>query len=353
MKKVGVVFGGTSVEYEVSLKSTVAVLKTLKKLPYEVVMIGITREGDWLWYQESIELIEEDKWFLEASCRSLSFDFTGKGFIDNQRNEYVSVDVVFPILHGGDGENGAVQGLFEMMNLAYVGCGVTASAVSMNKMLLHEFAETVGVKSTPSLLIDKNYKQEEKVIEFIEKYDFPVYVKPNESGSSKGINKVETKESLEVAITEALQYDFKVILQKEVIGLEIGCSLLGNDDLIVGACDQVNLTQGFFNYTEKYNLITAGIEVPSSIEQKYQQEIKEKAKALYKALNCSGLARIDFFITQDNHILLNEINTMPGFTAHSRYPMMMNEVGLDFKQIIKRLIELGEEKYHDRLLRIN
>lgn len=348
MKRIGVVFGGTSSEYEVSLKSTVAVLKALESLPYEVMMIGITKEGDWLWYQESVNLIENDTWFLEASCVPLSFDFTGQGFVNKATNQGVLVDIVFPVLHGGDGENGAIQGLFEMMKLAYVGCGVGASSISMNKMLLHEFAKAVGVKSTPSLLI--NTKKITKEVEtFINEAGFPLFVKPNEAGSSKGISKVESEAELVKALEEAFKFDSKVILQKEVVGIEIGCSVLGNEDLTVGACDQVNLAQGFFDYEEKYNLITAGIQVPSIIDITLQQEIKEQAQRLYKALGCSGLARIDFFLTTDNQILLNEINTMPGFTDHSRYPMMMKEIGLSFEQIIEELIKLGVERHGAKL----
>lgn len=350
MKKIGVVFGGTSSEYEVSLKSTVAVLKALESLPYEVMMIGITKEGDWLWYQESVDLIEKDTWFLETSCVPLNFDFTGQGFINKTTNQGVLVDIIFPALHGGDGENGVIQGLFEMMNLPYVGCGVGASSISMNKMLLHEFAKTVDVKSTPTLLINAK-KITQEVETFIKEAGFPLFVKPNEAGSSKGISKVESKAELGKALEEAFKFDSKVILQKEVVGIEIGCSVLGNDELTVGACDQVNLAQGFFDYEEKYNLITAGIQVPSIIDITLQHEIKKQAKRLYKALDCSGLARIDFFLTTDNQILLNEINTMPGFTDHSRYPMMMKEIGLSFEKIIEELIMLGVEKHGTKLFK--
>ena len=353
MKKIAVIFGGTSAEYEVSLKSTSAVLTALKNLPYEVITIGITQGGDWLLFKEDASLIEKDTWFLEASCIPLSFDFSGEGFINQQTHSLISVDVIFPVLHGGDGENGAIQGLFEMMAIPYVGCGVASSAISMNKMLLHEFAETVQVKSTPSLLIKKEEKKTACVTSFVQKNGFPIYVKPNEAGSSKGISKVETLKELEIAIDEASLFDKQIILQKEVTGIEIGCSVLGNEELIVGVCDQINLAQGFFDYEEKYNLITAEIQVPANISQEIADAIQDQAKALYKALGCSGLARIDFFLTTDNEILLNEINTMPGFTDHSRFPMMMKEIGLSYEDIIDRLLKLGVEKHEEKLLKAN
>lgn len=343
MKKIGVIFGGTSAEYEVSLKSASAVLKTMENMPYEVVMIGITQQGEWLLYQEDIELIEKDLWFLEASCRALSFDFTGKGFIDKTSSKPIPVDIVFPVLHGGDGENGVIQGLFELMKLPYIGCGVVPSAISMNKMMLHEFAETVGVKSTPSMVVSSNSKNSQQVHGFVEKNKFPLFVKPNEAGSSKGISKVNSESELLKAIDEASQFDTKVILQKEVVGIEIGCSVLGNDDLVLGALDQINLVDGFFDYEEKYQLLTAKIQVPAQLESSLAETIKEQAMNLYRSLDCKGLARIDFFLTTEGDILLNEINTMPGFTDHSRFPMMMREIGLSYEDIIERLIELAGE----------
>ncbi|MFW8052353.1 D-alanine--D-serine ligase [Vagococcus fluvialis] len=343
MKKIGVIFGGTSAEYEVSLKSASAVLKTMGNMPYEVVMIGITQQGEWLLYQEDIELIENDLWFLEASCRALSFDFTGKGFIDKTSSKTIPVDIVFPVLHGGDGENGVIQGLFELMKLPYIGCGVVPSAISMNKMMLHEFAETVGVKSTPSMVVSSSSKNSHQVHEFVEKNKFPLFVKPNEAGSSKGISKVNSESELLRAIDEASQFDTKVILQKEVVGIEIGCSVLGNDDLVLGALDQINLVDGFFDYEEKYQLLTAKIQVPAQLGISLAETIKEQAINLYRSLDCKGLARIDFFLTTEGDILLNEINTMPGFTDHSRFPMMMREIGLSYEDIIEQLIELAGE----------
>ena len=353
MKKIGVVFGGTSAEYEVSLKSTAGVLRSLEELAYEVVMIGVTQKGEWLLYQESIDLIEADTWHLEASCVPLQLDVTGRGFFDLTRNCFIQVDVIFPVLHGGDGENGVLQGVFELMKIPFVGCGVTASAIGMNKMMLHQFAESLGIKSTPSLLVTKGDVDNLAIQLFIETHGFPIFVKPNEAGSSKGITQATNKEELVTGITEAFLYDHQVILQKNVQGIEIGCSVLGNETLTIGACDQINLAQGFFDYEEKYQLITAEIQVPASLDFKTERQIKEQAEILYRGLGCRGLSRIDFFVTDTNEILLNEINTMPGFTSHSRFPMMMKEVGLDYTEIIQTLIELGVESYEHSLLALS
>ena len=353
MKKIGVVFGGTSAEYEVSLKSTAGVLRNLEELAYEVVMIGVTQKGEWLLYQESIDLIEADTWHLEASCVPLQLDVTGRGFFDLTRHCFIQVDVIFPVLHGGDGENGVLQGVFELMKIPFVGCGVTASAIGMNKMMLHQFAVSLGIKSTPSLLVRKGDVDNLAIQLFIETHGFPIFVKPNEAGSSKGITQATNKEELVTGITEAFLYDHQVILQKNVQGIEIGCSVLGNETLTIGSCDQINLAQGFFDYEEKYQLITAEIQVPASLDFKTECQIKEQAEILYRGLGCRGLSRIDFFVTDTNEILLNEINTMPGFTSHSRFPMMMKEVGLDYTEIIQTLIELGVESYEHSLLALS
>ena len=350
MKKVAVIFGGVSMEHEVSLISSTAILKTMETLDYEVIKIGITRKGSWYFYEGSIEDIQNDTWFLHSSCQPLGIDFSGKGFLNLETKNYLLFDILFPVLHGGLGENGAMQGLFEMMDIPFVGCGILASAVSMNKLLLHQYAEKLGIKSTPTLQINAKKLDKQAILEFARISGYPLFVKPNEAGSSKGITRIEKEEELFEAIHTASEFDKNILLQQSVTGVEIGCSIIGNDELIVGECDKVDLESGFFNYVEKYNLITAKIEVPAKISQKATEKIKQQAQELYRALECRGLARIDFFVTEDDDILLNEINTMPGFTAHSRLPMMMSEIGMSYANIIEKLIELGEESYENKLL---
>lgn len=352
MKKVAVIFGGTSVEYEVSLKSAYAVLEALKNLPYEIVTIGITKNGQWLLYEGVTSAIKEDTWVSEGNCTPLTLDFNRQSIVASHNNKSLEIDIVFPMLHGGDGENGVIQGVFDMLNLPYVGCGVTSSAVSMNKLLLHKFAEALDIKSTPTAIIFIEDDYEATLTSFIAENEFPFFVKPNESGSSKGITKVEKQEDLELAIREAALFDKKVLIQKAVSGVEIGCSILGNEELLVGECDQVNLSHGFFDFFEKYHLETATIEVPAPISKDQRHYIQKQAKKLYEALDCSGLARVDFFISDTGDIFFNEINTMPGFTAHSRLPMMMKEIGLSYEEIVDRLIILGGKRHENKLPKI-
>lgn len=344
MKTIGVVFGGVSSEYEVSLKSAAAIIEAMSDLDYKIQRIGITQSGNWFLYQGDLQGIISDTWWQEKeNCQGLSIQFGGKGFLNEETKEYLEIDVLFPVLHGGFGENGAMQGMFDMMMIPYVGCGVTPSSVAMDKYMLHQLAESIGIQSTPTFLLNKNDSKSDQLENFVNNNGFPMFVKPNKAGSSKGITKVETFKELERAIQMASEYDRNILIQKEVKGVEIGCGILGNDELIVGECDQISLADGFFDYEEKYNLITAEIILPARIPERAAELIKKQAKHLYRTLDCSGLARIDFFLTHEGDILLNEVNTMPGFTAHSRFPMMMNEIGMNYGDVITHLIKLALE----------
>ncbi|EOL43642.1 D-alanine--D-serine ligase VanE [Enterococcus caccae] len=352
MKTVAIIFGGISSEYEVSLKSAVAIIENMETLDYSVMKIGITKKGQWYLFEGTTDQIKNDNWYLELNCQEMMVDFAKKRFVLKNSKEFIKPDILFPVLHGGYGENGAMQGVFELLDIPYVGCGIGSAAISMNKIMLHEFAEAIGVKSTPSMILESD-KGLQKVDEFAKIHGFPLYVKPNEAGSSKGISKVVQKSNLYKAIDEASKYDSRILIQKEVKGVEIGCGILGNEQLVVGECDQISLLDGFFDYEEKYNLVTAEILLPAKLSIDKKEDIQMKAKKLYRLLGCKGLARIDFFLTDDGEILLNEINTMPGFTEHSRFPMMMNEIGMDYKEIIEKLLVLAVENHEKKLSTID
>lgn len=352
MKTVAIIFGGNSSEYEVSLKSAFSIIETLEDYDYNLVKIGITKKGNWKLFKGDLKSIKENEWFLDLGNEEIIIDLSNKCFSIKGSKEVIKPDILFPVLHGGYGENGAIQGVLEMLGLPYVGCGVMASSIAMNKMVLHEFAETVDVKSTPSLVISNKGNHREEIKEFVREHGFPLYIKPNEAGSSKGISKVLTSKDLDRAINLASKYDNQILLQKEVQGVEIGCGILGNEELIFGECDQINLLNGFFDYEEKYNMVTAEILLPAKITDDKKKMIQENAKKLYLALGCKGLARIDFFLTDDGRILLNEINTMPGFTEHSRFPSMMQRKGMSYKKVIEKLLMLGMENYEQKLSKI-
>ena len=340
MKKIAVLFGGNSPEYSVSLASAASVIQAIDPLKYEVMTIGIAPTMDWYWYQGNLANVRNDTWLEDhKNCHQLTF--SSQGFILGEKR--IVPDVLFPVLHGKYGEDGCIQGLLELMNLPYVGCHVAASALCMNKWLLHQLADTMGIASAPTLLLSRYENDPATIDRFIQDHGFPIFIKPNEAGSSKGITKVTDKTALHSALTTAFAYGSTVLIQKAIAGIEIGCGILGNEQLTIGDCDAISLVDGFFDFEEKYQLISATITVPAPLPLALESQIKEQAQLLYRNLGLTGLARIDFFVTNQGAIYLNEINTMPGFTGHSRYPAMMAEVGLSYEILVEQLIALAEE----------
>ncbi|MDR1473600.1 MAG: D-alanine--D-alanine ligase [Lactobacillales bacterium] len=344
MEKIGIIFGGESSEYEVSLKSAYSVLEVLDEERYEIVKIGITQDGDWYYFTGTNKEIKEDRWFVVQKCERILPDTNKRGFFLLDRQKHLEIDVLFPVLHGGSGEDGKIQGVFEMMGLPYVGCGTLTSALCMDKAMLHHLVKGWGVKVTSSIqILAKNYQMQE-IDDFIEKVHFPIFIKPKCGGSSKGISKVSEFQKLDTALKEAAKFDNEIVIEKAVDGFEVGCGILGNQKLLVGELDEIELADGFFDYKEKYQLLSAKIVVPARISVETADKVKQLAKCLYQFLDCTGLARIDFFVTRNEEIYLNEINTLPGFTSHSRFPNMMKDVGISYRNLVERLIELAKEK---------
>ncbi|MDR1521475.1 MAG: D-alanine--D-alanine ligase [Streptococcaceae bacterium] len=344
MEKIGVIFGGDSPEYEVSLESAYSVLEALDQERYEILKIGITRDGDWYYFTGENKDIKEDHWFIFEKCERIFLDTNKRGFFLLDRQKYLKVDVLFPVLHGGSGEDGQIQGIFEMIKLPYVGCNTLASAICMDKAILHYLAKSLKIMVTPSIQVSaKNYKMQ-KIYDFYNKVSSPVFVKPKCGGSSKGISKVCDFSKLKTALKKAAKFDKVITIEKAVAGFEVGCGILGNEELLVGELDEIELASDFFDYTEKYQLLSAKIVLPARISAKIADRVKKYAKHLYQFLGCTGLARIDFFITFDEEIYLNEINTMPGFTNHSRFPSMMRAIGISYKNLVERLIDLAKEE---------
>lgn len=340
-KRIGVIFGGCSPEYDVSLESVYSVLCNINKEKYDVVLIGITKGGDWFRYNGDIENIKNNTWQTSENCTKvvISSSKSDKGIIeiyDNKTN-LIKLDAIFPVLHGKNGEDGTVQGLIELSGIPLIGCGVLSSSLCMDKYLSHKLVESYGINVAKSIVID-NKTDEQKIKEELKKLSYPLFVKPMRAGSSFGITKVENEQYIQNAINEAFKFDTEVIIEENVDGIEIGCAVFGNDDLIVGELDEIELSEGFFNYTEKYTLKTSKIHVPARFDNDVISKAKETAKKIYKILKCKDFARVDMFITNNGEIYFNEINTIPGFTSHSRYPSMMKEIGIDFGELIDRLI---------------
>ena len=343
MQTILVLFGGCSTEYEVSLQSAHGVLSHLDRSRFTPLTVGITREGRWLRYGGPLSGLETGDWASRPDCVpcALSLDRGDRRLLwldGSGRSE--GFDAAFPILHGKNGEDGTVQGLLELMGAPIVGCGALSSALCMDKDRAHKLAALAGVRVPRSRLFRRGAVLPQ-MARAAEELGYPLFVKPVRAGSSFGISKVNAPDQLPAAVWTAFAHDREILLEEAVPGFEVGCAVMGSDELTVGAVDEIELTDGFFDYTEKYSLVTSRIYCPARISPEKAAEIQEAAKTVYRALDCRVFARVDLFLTPEGEIVFNEVNTIPGFTAHSRYPGMMAAAGWDFGRLITRLIELG------------
>ena len=334
---VAVLFGGCSPEYGVSLESAYAVISHMDRLRYDPVLIGISPEGRWFHYTGDPARIRSDAW-RGADCvpAAVSPDRTEKCLLVLREDgaEKIRLDAAFPVLHGQNGEDGTVQGVFELAGIPVVGCGVLASALCMDKARAHRLVRDAGIDVPAGTVLERGMAADAAA----QALGYPLFVKPVRAGSSYGITRVERREQLDAAVALAFRYDRQVILEEAVSGFEVGCAVLGNDPLTVGELDEIELSGGFFDFKEKYTLETSAIHVPARIPPEKAEEIKETARRIYRALDCRGFARVDMFLKPDGRIVFNEVNTVPGFTAHSRYPSMMKAAGMSFAQIISEVI---------------
>lgn len=345
MKKIAVLFGGCSSEYEVSLQSAYSVITNIDKTKYIPVLIGINRKGNWFLFEGNEDTILNDTWHQQKECykATISMDKSLHGIIvwkngKEGKAEEIAISAALPMLHGKNGEDGTVQGALELAGIPVIGCNTVSSAVCMDKDMAHRLAKEAGVSVPKSILFSKdNQKNAEKLIEEI---GYPVFVKPLRAGSSFGITKVDKKEDLKEAMELAFSHDELVVAEEMIEGFEVGCAVLGREELTVGEVDEIQLSQGFFDYTEKYTLKSSKIYVPARISKEKAEEIKNTGKIIYKALGCSFFARVDMFLTPKGEIYFNEVNTIPGFTEHSRYPGMMKAAGISLKEVVNRLIEM-------------
>lgn len=340
MKRILFFFGGCSTEYPVSLQSAHAVLTHLDRSRYEPLTVGITREGRWLFYTGDLEAIPADRWQGEhcVPC-TLSLDRGhSQLLLLDGGGKRLSFDAAFPILHGKNGEDGTLQGLLELAGVPVIGCGALSSALCMDKDRSHKLAALAGVRVPGSAVFGRGAHPEE-IAAAARDLGFPLFVKPVRAGSSFGVTRVTAPEQLEAAVASAFANDREILLEQAIEGFEVGCAVLGSRELTLGAVDEIELSQGFFDYEEKYTLKTSAIHCPARISPDKAEEIQQAARKIYRALDCKGFARVDLFLTPAGEIVFNEVNTIPGFTSHSRYPNMMKAVGLEFAPLITRIIE--------------
>lgn len=340
---VGILFGGKSVEHEVSVQSAKNVYDAIDKNKYNVIMIGITKEGQWI-----LNPTITDKGFVTGNNPlALILGAKGNQLVDIEGNNYATkLDVVFPILHGQCGEDGTVQGLLKLANIPFVGPGVLGSAVGMDKEVMKRLLKDSDIPYVKYLVLHKYGDTNPTFDDIVSHLGLPFFIKPANLGSSVGISKVNNLEEFEQGIKEAFAYDQKLIVEKNIVGKEIECSVLGNDSPIASLPGEVKSNHSFYSYEAKYlDEKGAVLEIPAKLSQDIIDKIQKLAVKTFKTLYCEGLTRVDFFVTEDEGILINEVNTIPGFTRISMYPKLWEASGISYSDLIDQLIQLALQRF--------
>ena len=346
-----VLFGGISPEHEVSLRSAESVLNNLNKEKYNVFPVGITKKGDWILYAGTdYSLLPTGQWQeFEGNRRAAISPIRGQGLLSFEGDCVVRelIDVVFPVLHGENGEDGAMQGLLQMAGIPYVGPQVAASAVSMDKTLTKLVADQAQVPQAAWLLVRNSELQNrmDAILDTVEtRFDFPVFVKPAGTGSSVGVSKAGDRNALKDALLQAGVYDEKILVEEFIHGREVEVAVLGNASPMASICGEIDSGADFYDYNAKYITDTSVAYIPARIPEDVEEQVREQAVKVYSAIGCRGLSRVDFFVTyEDNRVVFNEINTLPGFTSISMYPKLFAASGIPYDQLLDKLIDLALE----------
>lgn len=349
-KKVLVIFGGQSSEHIVSCMSAVNVINHIDKAVYDVVLVGITEEGHWL-LTDSVEQIKDESWRSSQVSAVLSPDAVKKELIviEGERLSHMPVDVIFPILHGMFGEDGTIQGLFEMARIPYVGCGVLSSAVSMDKFFTKVIVGNIGIRQADYVPVMRDELSDlDAVVKRVEqRFGYPVFIKPSNAGSSRGVSKAGNKEELKTGLTEAAKHDKKILVEEAIVGHEIECAVFGGgkEPVIASVPGEVLAAADFYDFDAKYYNNESKTVVNPQLPGDSSERVRSAAIAIFKAVDGFGLSRVDFFVTDAGDVVFNEINTMPGFTAISMYPMLFEAAGITKTSLVGKLIEHGLKRY--------
>ena len=360
--RVGLIFGGRSGEHEVSLASSQAVMANLDSEKYEIVPLGITKEGSWLLGMEPQQLIaaEREAAGLAASETTTAVTLTGdpsvRRLIPVQEGAALgsqgALDVIFPVMHGTYGEDGSLQGLLDMANIPYVGCGVLGVALGMDKEKMKMIFRSVGLPIVDYVVFRRSEweRSPETIMNALEQsLTYPIFVKPVNLGSSVGVNKAHDRHELEHAINVAAEYDRKILAEQGINCREFECAVLGNDEPLASVVGEIVSSNEFYDYRAKYIDGKSQAIIPADIPQEIAEEIRRQSLKAFVALDLSGLARVDFFLEKETgKVYINEVNTMPGFTEISMYPKLWEASGLPYAQLLDRLIELAIERHEDR-----
>ncbi len=352
MRKLSVciLFGGISPEHEVSLRSAESVLNNIDHDKYNVFPVGITKEGDWVLFGgRDYSMLPAGTWqSYDGNRRAALSPVHGQGLLSFENDCVVRerIDVAFPVLHGANGEDGAIQGLLQIAGIPYVGPHIAASAACMDKCMTKLVADQAGVRQAAWILVTRAAYDHnvDSVVETVEtKFTYPVFVKPAGTGSSVGVSKARDREGLIQALEAALIYDKKVLVEEFIDGQEVECAVLGNETPMASVCGEIVSGADFYDYEAKYVSDCSQLYIPARIDDEVAEQVRETAVKIYEALGCCGLSRVDFFVKKDGEVVFNEINTIPGFTSISMYPKLFEASGIPYPELIDKLLELAME----------
>ena len=345
-----ILFGGISPEHAVSLRSAESVLNHIDKEKYHVLPVGITRDGRWIYFGGTdYAMLPAETWTSAPGCCPAAISpVRGQGLLrfSGDTVSATPIDVVFPVLHGENGEDGAMQGLLQMAGIPYVGPHVAASAVAMDKTLTKLVIDKEGIPQAAWELVRACELEDrmDAIVAGLEgRFTYPVFVKPAGTGSSVGVSKAGSREKLKAALTAAGKYDSKILVEEFIKGKEVEVAVLGNADPVASVCGEIDSGAEFYDYDAKYITDTSTAYIPARISEDLQARIRQAAVRVYKAVGCQGLSRVDFFATEDERLVFNEINTIPGFTSISMYPKLFTASGISYSRLIDRLLELALE----------
>ncbi len=348
-KNLCVIFGGESPEHDISQKSVTSVLNNLNKDKYNIYTVGITRDGKWYLYTGDWAKIEPGEWENDKENLKTAFispDSAHHGIVVCDGScEIIHIDVIFPVLHGEYGEDGTIQGLFELSHIPYVGMGVLASANGMDKTYSKLVFQSAGIPQANWVVVLGDDDFNEKADEIEEKLGYPCFVKPARLGSSVGVAKAHSREELIDALTNAKDFDRRILVEEHIDGHEVECAVLGNGDVKAATVGEIRPTVEYYDFDAKYNDNSTELLIPADIPQETIEKIRDYSVRAFRALDGQGLSRVDFFVKYaDGSIILNEINTLPGFTNISMYPKLWDAVGLGYEELLDALIELAQER---------
>ncbi len=346
-----VLFGGVSPEHEVSLRSAESVLNNMDTEKYRIFPVGITKAGEWILYGGTdYSMLPSGRWLEHPdNCPAAISPVRGQGLMvfGEESVSYKSIDVVFPVLHGENGEDGAMQGLLQIAGIPYVGPRVSASAVAMDKTLTKLVADSANIVQAKWYLVNNGdlKNQMDKILDSIsDKFAYPVFVKPAGTGSSVGVSKANNREELKNALVKAGVYDEKILVEEFIDGQEVEVAVMGNASPVASIVGEIDSGAEFYDYDAKYVTDTSVAYIPARISEEVAEQLRDKAVKIYQAIGCRGLSRVDFFVTRkDNRVVFNEINTLPGFTSISMYPKLFAASGIPYEELIDQLLQLALE----------